>query len=736
MSIFLNKLVPENYLKIQITQHLTIFIIILIILTGCSKPVSPSSSPAADQSEESPTPALKISVSGDGMYRIKAGELQAAGLQLDKLDFQNVNLSLQGQPAPTWIQNQAGSWSITFYGRSTDSVYTPDNVYWLQFGSQSADLMSTAETPPAENSTNQQPSEAYTSSLRVEQQLIYSPLVKDGDHWLWASIAAPKSQDFEVTLPHLSSENSSQDRLKISLYGSTESEQNPDHHLQALINGHSMADERWDGQGWRTLDAEIPAGTLIKGKNQVTISLPGDTGAPADILLLNWIEIVYHRDIQAENDRQEFTSSGQPQKLAGFSGAVEVFDISDGNHVLRWPSILPVENGELVFQGLEGHRYLAVGPQGFLDPTITKAATATLDLRTGVGGADYIAIGPSDLLAPLKPLLEWRQKQGLKVVEVPVDSVYDQFNHGMPEPEAIRSFLNYAHQNWKPAPRYVLLVGDATYDTRGYVSTPEANRLPTFFVDTGFGGETASDVVFAQPELGSAPQIAVGRVPARQPEQVKNFVDKVLSYEQTKTPADWQNRVLAVADGQDSSFKEDAQSFLDQLPQGEKTELYSPEAGVKDAARQIQSYFSKGYLFIAYFGHGSVNLWGKDQLFSTSEIHSLTHQEALPIVLGFTCLNGLFTHPKIESMAEALLFQPEGGAVSVLASSSPTLSADQSYLENSLVASLVKRPALTLGEAFLSAQQLIPLDSSGGRDVLETFLLFGDPALYIEWPTQ
>jgi hypothetical protein len=282
----------------------------------------------------------------------------------------------------------------------------------------------------------------------------------------------------------------------------------------------------------------------------------------------------------------------------------------------------------------------------------------------------------------------------------------------------------------------VLLVGDASYDPHGYISTPEANRLPTFFVETGFGGETASDVVFAQPEPGAAPQIAVGRVPARQPEQVKNFVDKVLNYEQTNAPADWQSRVLAVADGQDPAFKEDAQSFLDQLPQGEKKELYSPEAGVKDAARQVQSYFSEGYLLIAYFGHGSVNLWGKDQLYSTSEIQSLTHQEALPIVLSFTCLNGLFTHPKVESMAEALLFQPEGGAVSVLAPSSLTLPVDQSFLENSLVSSLVKRPALTLGEAFLSAQQLIPLDSPGARDVLETFLLFGDPALHIAWPTQ
>ena len=411
-------------------------------------------------------------------------------------------------------------------------------------------------------------------------------------------------------------------------------------------------DERWDGQGWRTLEGIIPGGVLKEGNNQVRISLPGDTGAQADVVYVNWIEVEYNRNLVAENDQLEFNSTGQPQKLAGFSGQVNVFDISDRDKVEHWPSVLsPGKNG-MVFQGQAGHRYLAVGLQGSLSPTAFSRVTSNPDLKASGGSAltraDYIAIGPSDLLAPLKPLLDWRQKQGLKVLEVPLDAVYDQFNYGMPEPQAIRSFLTYALQNWQPAPRYVLLVGDATYDPRGYTAPPEANRLPVFFVETSFGGETSSDVMFAQTEASDLPQIALGRVPAQQPDQVKTFVDKVLAYEQASTPADWQNRVLAVADGQDASFRQEAQSFLDLLPQSEKKELFSPEAGVKEAARQVQSYFSDGYLLVAYFGHGSVNMWGKDRIFSSTDVQALNNQKALPIVVNFTCLNGFFTHPKVE----------------------------------------------------------------------------------------
>ena len=738
----------EKRRKIIFSSLLSALMLLLFtFLAGCSRPEPPGSSPRVISTPSQPaiqktstTPlALKILVNADGIYRIKADDLLAAGLPVGTLDLQKASLSLRGQPVPVWLNNENGGWVLYFYGHSTDSLYTSNNVYWLQFGGEPPDLMIDAAREDT-HLGNIQISETYTFALRAEQQLIYYPPVTEGDHWFWTSIPAPKSHEFDVTLNQLSPDQQGQSRLKINLYGSTEDSPAPDHHVQILFNGRQVVDESWDGMGWHTLNGAIPNGLLKDGKNQVEISLPGDTGAKADVVYVNWIEVDYTRNLVAENDHLEFNSAGQPQKLAGFSGQVHVFDISDRDKVARWPSVLSPGNEGMVFQGLADHRYLAVGSQGLNSPTAISRVASDPDLKaiggSGLSGADYIAIGPTDLLAPLKTLLDWRQKQGLKVLEVPLDAVYDQFNHGLPEPQAIRNFLDYALQNWQPAPRYVLLVGDATYDPRGYFAPPEANRLPVYFVETSFGGETASDVRYAQPDISAPPQLAVGRVPARQPGQVKTFVDKVLAYEQASAPADWQNRVLAVADGQEPGFQQEAKSFLDQLPQTVTKQLFSPEAGVKEAARQVQSYFSDGYLLVAYFGHGSVNMWGKDRIFSSADVQALSHQKALPIVFNFTCLNGFFIHPKVESLAETLLFQPGGGAVSVMAPTSLTLPGDQSFLVDALVENLLKRPALTLGEAFLAAQQEIPIDNPGSREVLETFQFFGDPALRIAWPAQ
>ncbi|HEX7974718.1 MAG TPA: C25 family cysteine peptidase, partial [Anaerolineales bacterium] len=441
------------------------------------------------------------------------------------------------------------------------------------------------------------------------------------------------------------------------------------------------------------------------------------------------------------NDRLEFVSPGGSRLWAGFSGPLRFFDVTDPQAAAR----LDAGQGG-VFNETAGRRYWAIGPQGYRKPS-RLALPAALDLRAAGSGADYVAIGPADLLEPLQPLLDWRSQRGLKTKAIPLEAVYDQFNYGMPEPEAIRTFLKAAAKSWQPAPHYVLLVGDATYDPRGYLSSPDANRLPTFLVSTIFGGETASDLGYAVLE-GDAwpaaedapvpkPALAVGRMPARDPKQVADVVEKTLAYEKAAVDpvagqAAWRKRVLAIADGQDPSFRLDAQAFLDSFQGQYQTDLYSPQAGASDANAQIRDRLGRGDLLVAYFGHGSINMWGKDRLFSNDDVKLLADSDNLPVIINMTCLVGLFTHPKVDSLAETLLWQPGGGAVAVLAATSLTLPNDQSFLSKPLAENLLGDSPISLGDLLLRARQQVPADSPGTRDVLQTFLLFGDPALTLK----
>jgi hypothetical protein len=192
--------------------------------------------------------------------------------------------------------------------------------------------------------------------------------------------------------------------------------------------------------------------------------------------------------------------------------------------------------------------------------------------------------------------------------------------------------------------------------------------------------------------------------------------------------------VLAVADGQRASFREDAARFLDGLNERYETDLYSPNAGEADGGDRVRRELKEGASLVAYFGHGSVTQWGKDSLFTVDAVSGLGNGDRLPVVVNMTCLTGLFTHPRVDSLAEALLWEPDGGAVAVLAPTSLTLPTDQSALSRALVAALLESPDSTLGETTDRARRGVPVDSPGGLDVMATFLLFGDPALHVTGP--
>jgi len=682
-------------------------------LLGACSPAAETAVPLAANSAE----AVKLLISQEGIYTVSSADLRAVAPLLAAADPARLKLSLGGQAQPLWVSGKPADFNLRFYGSPSASRYARQAAYWLEL----SDTTAAANAWDRDAAPTSEAGEVCLATIRLEQNLLYAPQAESGDHWFWQSLPAPKSQSYEAPLAVLVEGAAN---LRVALWGSTSSGAlDPDHHVRLLVNEQLLADESWDGQQLRTLQAEIPAGVLRAGDNTIGIELPGDTGAPVDIVFVDWIEIDYPVRASAERGRLACRSLGGNLRLSGFDGEVFVLDVTDPDGWFRL-SGLESANGNVSFRSESGHRYLVASAKGMLTPDTMALPQLSPDLRSA--SADYIAIGPPDLLAPLQPLLDRRVAQGLRGLAVPLQAVYDQFGYAAPEPQAVRDFLAYAWQNWQPAPRFVLLVGDATYDPLGYVAPPEANRLPTFFVQTAFGGETASDVTFALLDGDDLPDIAIGRLPARTPAQVQAFVEKLFAYEQAAA-GEWGRRVLAIADGQDADFQGDAQAFLDQLPPGFDASLYAPPAGVGNANLEIKTRFEQGVAFAAYFGHGSVVMWGKDQLFTVQDAASLSNQH-LPVVMNMSCLTGLFTHPKLESLAEAMLFKADGGAVALLAPTSLTLPSDQSRLSGPLAMALGRSEAPTLGEWLLQAQRQTP-DEPGVREVMLTFLLFGDPAL-------
>ncbi len=563
-------------------------------LTACNLAYSQLSPPGADHNEQAyPSGVVKIYVKDAGLYQISYADLINAGWRGDFTDPEKFRMIHRGSPINFWIEDSGMISSLRFYGEESSSLYSAESVYWLETinttseqGYQSDEVRPiNSEDAPTKGMPDNAPENTYQEHIKFEENKLYLPQIESDDHWMWVDIPAPASRDLELELTGIAI---SSGWLHLSIWARTESPLEIDHHLRVHINGNLVADESWDGSGWYAINSEIPSGVLQDGVNRLSIEAPGDTGVAADLIYLDRVEVTYSRFPQVKNDLIMWESTGEKLVFEGFSDPYRVYDITDPiRGFLEAEGIEPSHE----FTGAPGRRYIAISDAGVMKPTRLEPASLTPDLLDAANEADYLAIGPKDLLEPLEPLLSLRANEGLRVKAVELEAVYDQFAHGYPEPVAIQRLMHHAHRHWKLAPKFLLLVGDGSYDPRGFIAPPQANRLPTFLVQTVFGGETASDVGFVQLNDDPWPDIAIGRLPARSADQIQAIVEKTLSYEQALASGETNPGIVAIADGQSPSFRDEAQRFLDLFPDQVTVELYSPEAGIAEANQVVKKYF-------------------------------------------------------------------------------------------------------------------------------------------------
>ena len=703
---------------------------ILVLLTtlggGCSFP----NFDLQNQAGQKRTHGVKISAAPQAMIAIPLKQLQPYGF-LDP-EQQEWVLSLRGQAIPFWIIDD-DSPQLVFYSPTTRSQYWRENVFLFQPKAAFARSPDPALAGLIWTATIPNGLREFLAggigivTLTLEDNQIYQAL-SEGDHWFWLKLQ--NNQEQKITLK-IDDQPLGEIILRIVLYSATEAPAQPDHVLKVTVNEGFSQELFWDGKGLQQIELSIPAQSIRAGENYLSLFVPNLEGVFAQLSFLDRMEIFHPQKLPPHADQVSFFAVGNLQ---------EVFQGDDRRQGWLWQ----IDNALAPEQIMAGEDlstneikcYLWVKEKGFrkasgIQPLQTSAAEDSQSAEIA-----YLAIGPAELLRPLQPLLELRQTEGLAVKTIEVEEIYDQY-YGFAEPQAIREYLAKAARQY-PALRYVLLVGDTTYDPAQNITSAELNRLPTFFIGTIFGGQTSTEIPFCVMDQDNLdflytattfqPSLAVGRLPASSPQQVRQWVAKVLAYEKgekkPKTKA-----ILAIADPQEAHFGHDATAFLELWTDQTSVESFIPSAGEADLEQKIGELFGRDHRILAYFGHGAIDLWGKDEIFTAQVARELSSQTSYPIVLNFTCLTGYYIHPEVLSLTEALLWNPKGGAIAIIAPTSLTLADDQSFLWRALVESYQSQEDGRIGDVWLTALPKIALANEGVRDVVLTYTLFGDPAL-------
>ena len=408
--------------------------------------------------------------------------------------------------------------------------------------------------------------------------------------------------------------------------------------------------------------------------------------------------------------------------------------------------------------------YLVVTDAALMSPDAIAADTAG-DLGDTENGADYILIthrdlgwdGNGDAYQWLTDLVALRQAQGLRVSVVDVQDIYDEFAYGHITPAALRDFLAYAYGSWTaPAPKYVLLVGDHTYDYKNINGGGAENFVPAWLAYTDYMGETVTDEYFARISGDDAvPDLYMGRLPAASAAEAAVMVQKIIDYEQAANTKTWQKDTLLVADDRHQDYErvfevmnEDAAATLPAGMNDPARAYLNQYVVARDVTADIQSAFNNGALIVNYCGHGATQLWAAERIFDVgnawpgyyTDVADLDEADSgrYPFVVSMSCLSGYFAGLgswENPSLAEVLLRTDNKGAAAALMPTGETTTEGQHILNSALFEALFTEDIRRLGPAIAAAKQtLLANGGSYYEQVSETFLLFGDPAMELKVP--
>ncbi|WP_375447335.1 type IX secretion system sortase PorU [uncultured Fibrella sp.] len=371
-----------------------------------------------------------------------------------------------------------------------------------------------------------------------------------------------------------------------------------------------------------------------------------------------------------------------------------------------------------------------------------------------------------------------RDNDKLSILVVTTAQVYNEFSSGQTDVSAIRDAARFfarrqPGESTRGTLRYLLLMGDASYDYRGKAKslTPAqtANLIPTYesleSLDPVRSFSSDDYFGFLKDDDGEWPEtyadntrldIGVGRLTVKTPAEARNVVDKLIRYASDKRLlGDWRSKLLLVADDGDGNIHQNDEDQLAALVEARHPE-FRPERLFLDAFKQdtitlvgqpvgliteraptvnqaINRAVNEGQLLINYAGHGGETGWAQEQILTVQDILSWKNSR-MPLFITATCEFGRYDDPNVVSGAELAQLDRTGGAIGLLTTTRPVF-ANTNYLLNEAFYKAI----------FLAVEGGLPRLGDVMRDTKNNsisgvqnrnFTLLGDPSMRLAYPQQ
>lgn len=372
--------------------------------------------------------------------------------------------------------------------------------------------------------------------------------------------------------------------------------------------------------------------------------------------------------------------------------------------------------------------------------------------------ADVLVVAPEAMLEVAQEYASHReadfQVRKMKVAIVRAEDVYQLWSGGQMDPNGMRDAIRWAHRRWGVS--HVLLLGAGHVDPRQAMGPASEVLIPQWE-----DGPMSTDDYFGYLEAGNPTStnsphtmsVAVGRVPARNVQEAKAWLEKLKLFEDPARAefGPWRNTIVLTADdvwqgvhpdgiGNHTNQMEgvaDAMFALRPWLRLEKLYLVDyPANSVRqkpEAARDLQNILNRGAIGFTYLGHGGISILADENLMDVSVIdRTLVNSRTPYLFFAGSCTVGRNDVPAVRGLNEAMVVAPGKGAVAGIAGTRPTYPEGNQRISAEFWRRVVDTLApVTVGEALVGSK-----DGTGGGLVLsysnqDAYNLLGDPAMVL-----
>lgn len=735
-------------------------------------------------------PYYKINIAQAGVYRLDSLYLNNAGLTLSGVNPNRLQLFRDGKEVPIYVEGASdgvlnNSDFIEFYAEPNDgsldkdlyrtaseqphtfrSQFSDTAIYFLTWlpdtsatqalrlnGFTASDFSNFLPEQEASITRFWAPMEEYYyGTFLPADQKYYLSDYGDGEGMMSSLIGLGQSRSYTFNTSGALPQNG---LLEAKIIGASDfflaNPNAPNHHVRIYAQNELnvsvlVADTTFRGYGPRSITKLIPASVMA---NQLTVraEVVNDLGVGSDYIGISYFQITYKKGNADAGSPEAFSQTATQVaartllQRSNFAGTLPIaYDFTNG---LRSVGAKNGANAQVLLPYSSAARKLLFFSN---NNTLLPVSIAQVSMQPISPLAyDYLIVSHKSLQASSEEYRQYRSKQ-YQVLLAYAEDLFNYYTFGYQHPLAIKKMARHLFMLQSKKPQYLLLLGRGYQNNlvRSKAENYTKNLVPAI-------GVPSSDNLFTNGFTGNngAPSIATGRIPASTNEEVRAYLNKLISHEtRSDSIASWRKDYLHLSGGSDAGeqtwFKNRLETYGNYIkpnPVGANIMPYyktSNEPTESKLKQTLIEHQNKGLSMLTFYGHGSLTVLDMD--FGGIQDLSETGRPAFYYFNGCNIGNANEEDPLGTGLVygKDFICAPNKGAIGWLAHSNLTFT-NQLELQMSLLYQRLSGAGYgaTIGN---NLKQILEASSAGNEPFARShalqLLLQGDPAMVIYSPAQ